>query len=564
MAEKVISIMIGPSVTQVAEMDYGAKNPKIHHAFSFETPEGAIDDNGVNVSDRLLGQIRNGMAHAGMKSEKAVFTLNSSRVATRDVTIPMVKEKKIHTMLVANSKDYFPVDLTEFQLVYRIIEKKKAEKQIKLLVFAVPNSLVQSYARLAEELEMKLVAVDYLGNSLYQAMMKSLPTDISATICINDNNSMVTVIREGQIVLQRTIGYGIDDAVFPLTRGHFARNGMTYMDALDMMRNGQYIGETLRSAREDNMVVRREITSSLSMLVGNISRVLDYYFSRNTDVDLNRIVLVGLGADCRGMDRLLSNELDVYVETAHKFGQADLGKGLARYGFHLAEFYSCLGSTFSPLKFNFEVQGEKGKGGSLKLPALVFVGCIAISAVLLGTQFLSNLMLESDNESMVRTLESKQSAIDTYNEYVTNKMINQEMLNIDKSTELSNDLFLEFLDEMQACVPKDLIVANISTAGDEINMTLTCSSLVSAADTIVQIRQFRTVDVVTCTQLTEGTEDGEGSDDSNLGKVEFSLTMTYNTALLDEDDSTGTVSEDGTIMEEGTEAPMENNTESVN
>jgi hypothetical protein len=165
---------------------------------------------------------------------------------------------------------------------------------------------------------------------------------------------------------------------------------------------------------------------------------------------------------------------------------------------------------------------------------------------------------------MVRTLESKQSAIDTYNEYVTNKMINQEMLNIDKSTELSNDLFLEFLDEMQACVPKDLIVANISTAGDEINMTLTCSSLVSAADTIVQIRQFRTVDVVTCSQLTEGSEDGEGSDDSNLGKVEFSLTMTYNTALLDEDDSTGTVSEDGTIMEEGTEAPMENNTESVN
>jgi hypothetical protein len=142
-------------------------------------------------------------------------------------------------------------------------------------------------------------------------------------------------------------------------------------------------------------------------------------------------------------------------------------------------------------------------------------------------------------------------------------MINQEMLNIDKSTELSNDLFLEFLDEMQACVPKDLIVANISTAGDEINMTLTCSSLVSAADTIVQIRQFRTVDVVTCTQLTEGkSEDGE--DDSNLGTVEFSLTMTYNTALLDEDDSTGTVSEDGTIMEEGTEGLMENNTESVN
>jgi type IV pilus assembly protein PilM len=332
---------------------------------------------------------------------------------------------------------------------------------------------------------------------------------------------------------------------------------MTYMDALDMMRNGQYIGETLRSAREDNMVVRREITGSLSMLVGNISRVLDYYFSRNTDVDLNRIVLVGLGADCRGMDRLLSNELDVYVETAHKFGQSDIGRGLERHGFRLAEYYSCLGSTIAPLKFNFEVQGEK-KQGSLRLPALVFVGCLAVSAVLLGTQLMSNLMLKAENESMVRTLQSKQAAIDTYNEYVTNKMINQEMLNIDKSTELPNDLFLEFLDEMQACVPKDLIVANIATSSDEIAMTLTCSSLVSAADTIVQIRQFRTVKVVTCSQLNE-----EETDDG-IKTVEFSVTMTYNTDLLNEDDSTGTVLDDGTVLEEGTEAPMENSTESVN
>jgi hypothetical protein len=40
--------------------------------------------------------------------------------------------------------------------------------------------------------------------------------------------------------------------------------------------------------------------------------------------------------------------------------------------------------------------------------------------------------------------------------------------------------------------------------------------------------------------------------------------MNYNTSLLDEDDNTGTTLEDGTVMEEGTETPMENSTESVN
>jgi type IV pilus assembly protein PilM len=554
MAEKVISIKIGSSVTQVAEVDYGAKNPKIHHAFSFETPEGTVDDNGVRVSDFLIDLIRSGMAGSGMKSEKVVFTLSSARVATRDVTIPMVKEKKIRTLLIANSKDYFPVDLTEFQLVYRIIEKQKAEKQIKLLVFAVPNSLVQSYVLLAKELEMQLVAVDYLGNSIYQAMMRSMPTDVSATICVDDNTSTITVIRDGQIALQRTIGYGIDEAINQLTNGPFARNGMSYLDALDMLRRGQYIGDTLRSERDDGMHVRKGITNALTMLVGNISRVLDYYISRNSDVELSRISLIGLGADCLGLDRLLSNELDVYVETVRKFGQTDIGRGLERQGFHLAEYYASLGSALKPLNFSFETMKDKTNVTSLRLPTMVFVGCAVISAVLLVTQFLANQMLELDNLAKKNEIESKQEAINIYNDYVTKKMINQEMRTIDENSHVPNDLFLDFLAEMETCVPKDLIVANVSTIDDQVSMTLSCSSMVSAADTLVQIRNFRTVSVMSCSGLTE-VENDDGTT-----TVEFTVVLTYDTSLMDEgeestealDGADGTV--DSTEAVESTQA----------
>jgi type IV pilus assembly protein PilM len=548
MAEKVISIKIGSSVTQVAEVDYGAKNPRIHHAFSFETPNGTVDDNGVHVTDVLIGQIRNGMTGAGMKSEKVIFTLTSSRVATRDVTIPMVKEKKIKTILIANSKDYFPVDLSEFQLVYRIIEKQKAEKQIKLLVFAVPNSLVQSYVVLAKALDMQLVALDYLGNSIYQAMMRSMSTDVSATISVDDSHSMITLIRDGQIALQRTIGYGIDDAVRQLTQGPFARNGMSYMDALDMLRNGQYIGDNLRAERDDAMNVRKGITSSLSMLVSNISRVLDYYFSRNADLELNRISLIGLGADCVGLDRLLSNELDVYVETARKFGQEDLGRGLERTGFHMAEYYSCIGSALKPLEFAFGSIGEEREKNATRMPTLVFVACVAISAVVLGSQFVSNMLLEADNDAMISEIKSKQDAIDTYNDYVTKKMVNQEMVSINDNTQVPNDIFLQFLSELEDCVPKDLIVANIATSDSQVSMTLSCSSMISAADTLVQIRNFRTVSVVSCSGLTE-TEDDNGTT-----TVDFTVSLTYNLDLLDED---AAAADDGTDLTDSTDTSIE-------
>ena len=51
MAGKVVSFKIGDSVTHVAEVDYETKAPRVYHAFTFETPEGILDENGVNVTE---------------------------------------------------------------------------------------------------------------------------------------------------------------------------------------------------------------------------------------------------------------------------------------------------------------------------------------------------------------------------------------------------------------------------------------------------------------------------------------------------------------------------------
>jgi hypothetical protein len=269
---------------------------------------------------------------------------------------------------------------------------------------------------------------------------------------------------------------------------------------------------------------------------------------------LSRISLIGLGADCLGLDRLLSNELDVYVETVRKFGQTDIGRGLERQGFHLAEYYASLGSALKPLNFSFETMKDKTNVTSLRLPAMVFVGCAVISAVLLVTQFLANQMLELDNLAKKNEIESKQEAINIYNDYVTKKMINQEMRTIDENSHVPNDLFLDFLAEMETCVPKDLIVANVSTIDDQVSMTLSCSSMVSAADTLVQIRNFRTVSVMSCSGLTE-VENDDGTT-----TVEFTVVLTYDTSLMDEgeestealDGADGTV--DSTEAVESTQA----------
>ena len=95
MAGKVVCIKIGYSVTQVAEMDQDTRNLRIRQSFLFETPEQVIDEEGVHVTDEFVEKIKSGMAENGITSTRVIFTIFSNRVANRDITLPLVKEKKI-------------------------------------------------------------------------------------------------------------------------------------------------------------------------------------------------------------------------------------------------------------------------------------------------------------------------------------------------------------------------------------------------------------------------------------------------------------------------------------
>jgi type IV pilus assembly protein PilM len=380
---------------------------------------------------------------------------------------------------------------------------------------------------------MQLVTIDYVGNSICQMMLRSMPTDLSATICVEDSTSIITVIRDGKVALQRVIGYGIDDAVNELTQGEFARNGMSYLGALDLMRSNQYIGDALRSDRDDAMNVRKGITNALTMLVGNISRVLDYYFSRNTDVELSRVALTGLGADCLGLDRLLSNELDVYVEAIRKINTVDISREVAGRRFCMAEYFSNVGAAIKPLNLSFQSEAERQQNVSLKIPAIVCVGGVAISIALLMTQLLSNLVLSADNEEMILKMRSKSDVIDTYNEYTNALVLNQELSMLDANSSEENDVYLDFLGELEERAPKDMIIQNLTIVNGAGTMALSCNTKASVAETLIQLRECKTISSLSCDGATE-TVDESGKRGLTF-TVTFQLDPNYKLALEAED-----------------------------
>ena len=211
MAKHVLSIEIGQQITKVVEIDYRKKNPHVYRAVSFATPAEVIDDGFIRDRDALAVAFREQLSQAGMREKSVVFSIASSKIATREITLPDVKENKVGALVMATAQDYFPVDLANYSVAYSIIDSVKDEngKSLKVLLLAAPDSLVDNYYNFADTMGFNIESLDYFGNGSMQVLKNEIVGSYSACIQISGNSSTVSVMNEGQQLMQRSLNYGV-------------------------------------------------------------------------------------------------------------------------------------------------------------------------------------------------------------------------------------------------------------------------------------------------------------------------------------------------------------------
>lgn len=536
MASKILSIEVGYSVTRVLEMDYRANVPKIYNSFSFSTPVDVINDGVLTPNDTFLSLFRQKMLESGIKTKKAVFSVSSSRVASRDVTIPLVKENKIGSLLIANSSEYFPVDLTQYQLVHQIKEKidTKEAKEYHLVVYAVPNDIIESYREAVGSMGVELVALDYEGNSIWQLMSHGMTGELCVTIKVDEKSSMITIMKDGKVDLQRMIAYGLDEAVEVVRESGIAAENASFNDAVRFMRRKtcmyRHLSSTMELVDEEKMEddienIRNDVTMALRALVNNVVRVIDYYLSRNGGAKIDKIALIGLGADCSGLSKLMTNELSIKVSAAKDFMDVNMNHEIDTEEFFLSEYVNCIGAAFHPLSLQITMEAKDGKSGStissMTLPIIVCAGCVLISIALVASAAIVRFSYEHSNRTLQASIDSMQDAQDTYNEYLALKAKNDDANTVVALTDTANDQVLLFLSEMESDMPSDIIIDSLTATADGVSMSITTGSKESAAKIMMQLRNFESLG----TPVTSGLSDTE--DENGVSSVTFSVTASY-------------------------------------
>lgn len=553
MNNRVLSIEIGNSFTKICEIDYKVKKPKVYKVLTVETPEGVVVDGMLQPTQEYADHLVNALGTNGIRTKKVIFTISSTRVASREVQIPNVKASKIEALVKINANDYFPVDLTQYEIGHYLAGGLTEEGKLRVMALAVPKALLDSYYQLAQMCGWEVECFDYSSNSLYQILRDEKTETVTMMIKIDENSTIVTVLSAGKVLLQRTVAYGVQDAIETMiASGAYAVNDpMSAVERFQkktclnrVLHQGDKLWEENAGRWEDEdagnvevTAARQKITSSLEPLIVGVSRVIDFYDSRNSNTPIERTYVTGLGGSFSGMSKLFTNCLERKVHTLSDMDDK-IGMSKAIRSTRPAAYISCLGAVLAPVGLIDKSQ-QKGKGMTVVsgtnytfVSVAVLVLGVILSIAMAVTSLTRYFGTVAENVALQARVEELQPAQTVYNEYLSTAAQYDKYKYLYEYTENPNENLVEFINELEQILPDSFYTDSFSSDQTGISMTVNVEGKAAAARTILNIRNMESIEDVQISNITDNQDEMGGS------WVMFSMTGTYR-ELSDETEETG-------------------------
>lgn len=497
---KILSIRIGKKYVKICELQYRNNNGSVYvnRILKAKTPEGVVDDGFILdffAAETFLGSI---IRENNMTATDVIFSISSSKIATKEITSPIMKEKDLTEMIDANASEYFPVYLEDYILAHNVLDKgnsKKGFNQMRVSVYAAPKDLIDDYFKLAERLKLNIKSIDYAGNSAYQMIRKQIGPETSLVVQIQEESTTVNILSNNILKLQRVIPYGKNQPIEALARLLRVEED----EAATLLETENYIHETFDGD---------PVTESLKHLINNVLRVVDYYNSRNADEPIEKAYLVGESVSLLGIDYLFANEFDVSVAQINRFHGVKLENENDLLHKIVTKYVGCLGAGIESV--NFMPQETLDKIKNINSFRMLKVGLIGITVagivacLIPTTQFVIETANKDSIQDDIDRLKSINAVVD---EYYDTYDVYSDASAFKKLTDNNNDSLYDFLNNLEACQPSDVAIKSITFSNGQISINADTSVKETIAKFIVSLKGISNVSNVYVSSLSEAMDE---------------------------------------------------------
>lgn len=550
-AKKVISIETGIQWTKVALVDYRKKNPPVHEAFAFRTPEHAVEDGYIRDKDSLARALKEELVRRQIVEKDVVFTLSSSKVVTREVMIPYAKDNKIKGIIDAQSRDYFPMDISGYTISYSKMDvvEDDGKKQLKLLLVAIPDNLLGNYVSFAQLAGLKVETFDYIGNGCIQLMCDSF-VDNAMIIQLEEQATVISILENKKLAFQRVTPYGygatistvVDHPILGIDDEERAFDFLLEHNVIfnkpSMPDNGDPAQQAIDQAQADEAY--EDLAESLRYHLRIANTALDYYQNQVKQEFVGNVYLVGDGSRFAGIHKLFAQELPLplqkidfakIIDLRNQNGVNDKKKAGKKehqdYTDPVLEessntrqpraatpvgFLSVIGAAVHPLDAKpKEMQAADSKKNDLHTAYVLLAGSLLLSLLLILGSSVRQLIAHSEHRHLTDQLESLAYVQQTYDESSRVQQEEQVYVTIDDATRTKNEYLLPLIEQLEAELPSAIKVTSMQTDDNLITLNMTADRKITVGQMLLNFQNVTLLTDPSIPSMSEQTDEESGS-----------------------------------------------------
>lgn len=512
--KKILNIEVGKRIVKVCVSEKKGKAYAISDSFFFAIPEGSVVDGQILEVEPLAECLKKELENHVITTNNVIFSIASSKIASREVILPPVKPDQIPGIVTTNASDYFPIDVAKYIIGSTLLEQTKEESRV--MVAAVPAAMVDKYIDLADYSGLVIKSIDFGGNSQYQVLKSIHKEGVDMYVTVDADCSCVTFMENGNLLLQRSLAFGGDDIV------------------------SRYISQNARSMDEylkvyDELCVQDsgvDLSASLTRLVSGIARSVDYFKgSKYGEKPVTRVIVMGSCSHLIGLKEQIGSAIGsdaIWLEEV-----SDLQNFANSIG-SISLYIGCIGASIAPMdclpkeylartKGNDSTEKIKQNLGFVVGGAAVIISIFMLLSSVIPYVF-NSLQLKKV-EKDIRTIEDAEGK---YTAYINYQAGEASLKSFVDSAVTPNVGLYAFFTEMEAKMPSEIVVLNASCTNDGVEMNVTVPGFDEAAKVIRQFRSFESIDVITVGAMSKT------SSDTGVTEVSFSIVCAYPVPEIDE------------------------------
>ncbi|MFC1601406.1 type IV pilus assembly protein PilM [Candidatus Sumerlaeota bacterium] len=362
MARPVVGLDVGSSCVKAVQLKRVGKTAiQIEKVGMAEVNPNGPPPGGPAARDAKAQAIKAALAQGGIKAKQVVSSVSGESIIVRYIQLPDMPENELVEALKWEAEEYIPFNIEDVNLGSAILGKTEDGSRVNVLLVAAKKDLIEEHASIIRQAGLQPIIVDvdsFAFLNAFEINCEPDPQTVAALINIGSNVTNINVYHNGASYFSRDIAMAGNS----ITTAIQSKLGLEWGEAEQLKVNEgapeSLVGaepaaeegdgmsnlmETIRgsvekitgeqSAEESpEEIAGNIIGSSLTNLLSEIRRSIQFFENQAGGRQVNRVVLGGGSARMRNIVEYFNNELSLPVEVLDPLqrtapGGRDIDKG---------------------------------------------------------------------------------------------------------------------------------------------------------------------------------------------------------------------------------------------